>query len=82
MTDLVVLVEFLALIVVGIVWWRREHKWRAIAGLRTGLAAEFTDRLCAEIQRKLGPRKGMRVISESMRTAREAWNAKVMGIAK
>jgi len=79
---LVVVVELLALIVVGIIWWRRERRWRAIAGLRTGLAGEFTDRLCAEIQRKLGRRKGMRVINESMRVAREAWNAKVMGIAK
>jgi uncharacterized membrane protein len=82
MTNLVAVVEFLALVVAGVVWWRRERKWRAVAGLRTGLAGEFTDRLCAEIQRKLGQRKGMKVINESMRTAREAWNTKVMGIAK
>ena len=82
MTDLVAVVELLALIVVLAVWCRRERKWKAIASLRTGLASEFTDRLCAGIQRKLGRRKGMRIINESMRMAREAWNAKVMGIAK
>jgi len=82
MTNLVVVVEFLALVVVAAVWWRRERKWKAIAGLRTGLASEFTDRLCAGIQRKLGRRKGLKVINEAMRTAREAWNTKVMGIAK
>ena len=82
MTNLVVVVEFLALVVVLAVWWRRERKWKAIASLRTGLASEFTDRLCAGIQRKLGRRKGMRIINEAMRTAREAWNTKVMGIAK
>jgi len=82
MTGLVAVVELLALVVVAVVWWRRERKWKAIAGLRTGLASEFTDRLCAGIQRKLGRRKGMRIINEAMRTAREAWNTKVMGIAK
>lgn len=82
MTDLVAVFEALGLVVLGAAWWRRERRWRAIAGLRTGLVGEFTDRLCAEIQRKLGRRKGLRVINESMRTAREAWNAKVMGIVK
>jgi len=82
MTNLVAVVEFLALIVVAVVWLRRERKWKAIAGLRTGLASEFTDRLCAGIQRKLGRRKGLKIINEAMRTAREAWNTKVMGIAK
>jgi len=82
MTDLIAVLEALTLVVVAVVWWYRERKWRAIASLRTGLAGEFTDRLCAGIQRKLGRRKGLRIINEAMRTAREAWNAKVMGIAK
>jgi hypothetical protein len=82
MTDLIAIVEGIVLVVGGALWWRSGRRWRAIAGLRTGLASEFTDRLCAEIQRKLGRRKGMGIINESMRTAREAWNAKVMGIAK
>jgi len=81
-SELALVIESLALVVAALIWWRRERKWRAVAGLRTGLAGEFTDRLCAEIQRKLGRRKGMRVINESMRVAREAWNTKVMGIAK
>lgn len=80
--QVVVLVESLILVVAALVWWRREHRWRAIAGLRVGLAAEFTNELCAGIQRKFGHRKSQRVINEAMRKAQNVHRAKVMGITK